>query len=413
MRSVARGLVVALAAAALAGAARAADDSALRKKALGLNEITGKEPLQGQVLALVADPTETRKLLKVAAAMAKEKPQPFNLNASLVLAAAAEDLKEVDASATFYKLHAEQGLKLLSGRALSTAFAGLIQLYYDNKKYDEAEKACREFLGIKGDESVEQLKPTVIRSLVLTLIKKGDEKEANRILDALIKDLPDNWLNLALRAQILRETGKLEESVKAYLDVIEKIKADKRFDKEDDRNHFLDRYRYVLSGLYVDLNQIDKAAEQLKELLARKENKDNPTYSNDLGYIWADHDMNLDEAERLIRKAIEVDRKERRAGNPDLKPLQDKDNPAYLDSLGWVLYKKKKYKEAKRYLEEAVQEEEGKHLEIYDHLGDVNLALGNKAEAVKAWKAGLKVAGTTPRDKQRKAAVEKKIKANE
>jgi tetratricopeptide (TPR) repeat protein len=402
---------VALAAAALAGAARAADDSALRKKALGLNEITGKHPLQGQVLALLEDPAEARKLLKVAASMAREKPQPFNLNATLVLAAAAEDLKDIEASATFYKLHAEQGLKLLSGRALATAYAGLIQLYFDNKKYDEAEKACREFLGIKGDESIEQLKPTVIRSLVLTLVKKGDEKEATRILDALIKDLPDNWLNLALRAQVLRETGKLEESVKAYLDVIDKVKGDKRLDKDEDRDYFVDKYRYILSGIYVDLNQIDKAAEQLQSLLKRE--PDNATYNNDLGYIWADHDMKLDEAERLIRKAIEQDRKERRTGNPDLKPLQDRDNAAYLDSLGWVLFKKKQYKEAKKYLEEAIRQEEGRHLEIYDHLGDVHKALGEKAEAVKAWKAGLKVAGTTPRDKQRKAEVEKKIKANE
>jgi tetratricopeptide (TPR) repeat protein len=402
---------VALAAAALAGSARAADDSALRKKALGLNEITGKEPLQGQVLALLEDPTETRKLLKVAAGMAKEKPQPFNLNATLVLAAIAEDLKDVDASAAFYKLHAEQGLKLLSGRALSTAYAGLIQLYFENKKYDDAEKACREFLGIKGDDSIERLKPTVIRSLVLTLVKKGDAKEANRILDALLKDLPDNWLNLALRAQVLRETGKVEEAAKAYLDVIDKVKNDKRLDSDEDRNYFVDKYRYVLSGVYVDLDQIDKAAEQLKALLAREPN--NSTYNNDLGYIWADHDMNLDESERLIRKAIADDRKERRKASPDLKPGPDKDNPAYLDSLGWVLYKQKKYKEAKKYLDEAVKEEEGKHLEIYDHLGDVHQALGQKAEALKAWKAGLKVAGTSPRDKQRKAEVEKKIKANE
>jgi tetratricopeptide (TPR) repeat protein len=400
---------VALAAAALAGSARAADDAALRKKALGLNEITGKQALQGQVLAMLEDPTETRKLLKVAAGMAKEKPQPFNLNATIVLAALAEDLKDVDTSAAFYKLHAEQGLKLLSGRALSTAYAGLIQLYFENKKYDEAEKACREFLGIKGDESIERLKPTIIRSLVLTLVKKGDAKEANRILDALLKDLPDNWLNLALRAQVYQETGQAEDAAKAYLDVIEKVKNDKRLDKDEDRDYFVDKYRYALSGVYVDLNQIDKAAEQLKALLKRE--PDNSTYNNDLGYIWADHDMNLDESERLIRKAIEEDRKERRKASPDLK--QEKDNPAYLDSLGWVLFKQKKYKEAKKYLEEAVQAEQGKHLEIYDHLGEVHKALGEKAAAVKAWKAGLKVAGTTPRDKQRKAEVEKKLKANE
>jgi tetratricopeptide (TPR) repeat protein len=405
---------VALAAAALAGAARAADDAALRKKALGLNEITGKAPLQGQVLAMLEDPTETRKLLKVAAGMAKEKPQPFNLNATLVLAALAEDLKEVDTSAAFYKLHAEQGLKLLSGQALGTAYTGLIQLYFENKKYADAEKACREFLGIKGDDSIERLKPTIIRSLVLTLVKKGDAKEANRILDALIKDLPDNWLNLALRAQVLYETGNAQEAAKVYEDVIERVKNDKRLDKEDDRNYFVDKYRYLLSGVYVDLNQVDKAAEQLKALLARGP-KDPlfSTYNNDLGYIWADHDMNLDEAERLIRTAIDVDRKERRKAAPDLKPEEDKDNPAYLDSLGWVLFKKKQYKEAKKHLEDAVQAELGKHLEIYDHLGEVHKALGDKAAAVKAWQEGLKVATTSARDKQRKAEVEKKIKANE
>jgi len=86
----------------------------------------------------------------------------------------------------------------------------------------------------------------------------------------------------------------------------------------------------------IDANTVDKAADQLKELL--KGAPDNPSYNNDLGYIWADHDMNLGESERLIRKAIEEDRKKRREAGEELTPAQDKDNPAYLDSLGRVLY---------------------------------------------------------------------------
>ena len=46
--------------------------------------------------------------------------------------------------------------------------------------------------------------------------------------------------------------------------------------------------------------------EELQTLLKKKPN--NPTYNNDLGYIWADHDMNLEESEKLIRKAIEEER---------------------------------------------------------------------------------------------------------
>ena len=103
--------------------------------------------------------------------------------------------------------------------------------------------------------------------------------------------------------------------------------------------------KYTLSGVYVDMKQIDKAAEHLETLM--KDDPDNPTYLNDLGFIWADHDMKLDESEKLIRKAIEKDR-ELRKKTEDLTKDEDEDNAAYLDSLGWVLYKKKKYKEAKK-----------------------------------------------------------------
>src|SRR5262249_38730474 len=126
---------------------------------------------------------------------------------------------------------------------------------------------------------------------------------------------------------------------------------------------------------------------------------------------WADHDMNLAESEKLIRKAIEEDRRQRRKANPDLKPELDKDNPAYLDSLGWVLFKQKKYKEAKPLFLQAVQEEEGKHVEIDDHLAEVHMALGEKADAVAVWKKALEVADTSKREQQRRTAVEKKLKA--
>jgi uncharacterized protein HemY len=119
--------------------------------------------------------------------------------------------------------------------------------------------------------------------------------------------------------------------------------------------------------------------------------------------------MKLAEAEKMIRKAIEDERKLRKA-KADLQPEQDKDVAAYLDSLGWVLYKQKKYKEAKEYLEQAIKDKEGQHIEIFDHLGDVRMALGDKAGAIDAWKKGLESVKDTRREKDRKEAVEKKLK---
>jgi tetratricopeptide (TPR) repeat protein len=388
---------------------RAVDED-LRQSALQLNEITGTEPIRGQVLSLVEDKPKAKKMLAFAARMAKEKPQPFNRNATLILATVAENLKVIETSEQFYRLYAKQSAKLLSEEGVIVAYAGLIQLFYDNKQFAKSEEACREFLGIEGDESIERLKPVVARRMILAVAKQGEIDRATDILDRLIKDNPENWLNLDLKARVLHEADKTEDAVKVYLDVIDKVKADNRLTKEE-RDEYVEDYLYALSGLYIDLSQVDKAADALKTLLAKK--PDHPTYNNDLGYIWADHDLNLAESEKLVRKALEEDRKLRRKANPDLKPDQDKDSAAYLDSLGWVLYKQKKYKEALTYLLQAIEDEEGRHLEIYDHLGDVYLAMGNKADAISTWKKGLAVVGKSKRDQKRKVDVEKKLKANE
>jgi len=376
-------------------------------KALALNEVTGLDPIKGEIQTLLQDPEGSGKLLVVATRLAKDKKQPFAFNATLILGTVAERLKNVEAGETFYRLHAKQALQLLIEQGLSQAYGGLIQLFYDNKKYTEAEKVCREFLSIEGDETIDRLKPVVLRRLVLAVAKQGDMTKALDILDKVLKAQPENWLNLELKARVLREAGKFEEAVKIYEDVIARIRKDDRLKKEE-QDEFIDDYRYALSGLYVDLNQVDKASQQLKTLLEKDPN--NPTYNNDLGYILADHDMNLSEAEQLIRKAIEEDRKQRRKAK---LPPDQQATAAYLDSLGWVLYKQKKYKEAKPYLEQAVKDPEGRHIEIYDHLGDVYQALGEKGEAVAAWREAVKAVGSNPREQKRKVEVEKKLKANE
>jgi tetratricopeptide (TPR) repeat protein len=388
-----------------------ADEADLRKKALELNDITGSNPMRGKLVELMEDTPGTKKLLAVAFKMSKKKPQPFNRNATFLLALAAENVKQIEVSAAFYRINALQSIKLMSERGVAQAYLGLIQMYQANKKFAESEKACREILSIEGEEDgdLEDIKPTVMRQLVLAIARQGNHDRALKITDELIKADPRNWLHLALKAQVLSTTDKLEDAAKVYLDVIERVKKEKRL-PEKARLEYIDDYRYVLSGLYTELKQIDKAAEQLKALLAREPN--NPTYNNDLGYIWADHGMHLAEAEKLIRKAIEEDRKLRKA-NPGLRGESDKDSAAYLDSLGWVLFKQGKAKEAKPYLLEAVKDRDEQSIEIWDHLGDVHMQLGEKTQAIAAWKKGLEAATSRKRDQKRKEEVQKKLKKHE
>lgn len=384
------------------------DDKELRKQALALNDLTGTDAMRGKADELSKSSDKAKKLLAVAAKMAKDKDQPFNRNAAYVLAVVADDAKEVDISATFYRLSIGFALKILSEQGIAEGYDGLIQMYYFHKKYADCEKVCKEFLAIEGEENdiVERLKTLVMRRMALAIVKQGQLDRAIKMVDEMIKVDPKNWLSRALKAQVYKEGEKLEDAAKTYLDVIDRIRKDARLEKEE-QDDFIDEYRQHLSNIYIELNQIDKATEQLKILLARDPN--NPTWNNDLGYIWADRGMNLPEAEKYIRKAIDEDRKLRKKR----KVAEDKDNAAYLDSLGWVLHKQGKHKEAKPHLLAAVKDKEGQHIEILDHLADVHMALGEKTEAIDVWKKAIAAAGDSKRDLKRKGEVEKKLKAAE
>ena len=384
----------------------AADEqSELRQKALSLNDITGDDPIEAQVKELVADQDGTKKLLVVAVKMAKEKDQPFNFTGAFILASAARQLKDLQAGEVLYRVCASEALKLRSADKMAEAYLGLNELLMANKKYDEAINVCKEVLELKDEgDRFRVLKVQVLMQMIRGKAKQGKMDEAMKLVDNLVKALPNSWLPLELKGQVEYEAGKYADATKTWEDLIEKVKEDKRL-KDETKEEFIADIQYRLSGVYIDLNQVDKAAAHLKALLEKE--PDNPTYNNDLGYIWADHDMNLDQAEKMIRKALDEDRKRRKKEN--LNAEDDKDNAAYLDSLGWVLYKKKKYQEAKVPLLQAVKDKEGKHVEIYDHLGDVHMALGEKTEAVAAWKEALKLDTEEKREKDIKTKVEKKL----
>jgi tetratricopeptide (TPR) repeat protein len=393
----------------LAAAAEPAPSDALRNQALALNNITGEDAEFGKILQLIEDAPHTKPLLAEAAKLAKEKEQPFNVNATRILAQTAQLLHDTDAGVTFYKLFIAQAEQLRSTDKIGLGYSGLINTLYDGGKYDESDAACQAFLALKGDAQLQQMKPAVTRLRVLVLAKQGKEDKASEILQTLIKAQPDNPTNQITKAKMLRVLEKPAEAITAYEEAIDLYKKDEDLTKEE-KDDYVNNIHYLLSGLHMDLNQVDKATADLKELLEKE--PDNPGYNNDLGYIMADHDMNLDESEKLIRKALDEDKKQRQKANPDQKPDAVKDNPSYLDSLGWVLFKQKKYKEAREPLEEAVKQPDAQSIEIYDHLAEVLNALGDKDAAVATWKKGLALPAETKREKDKKAEVEKKLKGN-
>jgi len=380
-----------------------------RRAVLAINAITGNAALLGKVEELAANPEKTKKLLAVAAAMCKDKEPSVGRNAALLLARAAEKLKQTDAGLELYKALARHAARRDSTRGIATALLGMLELNFDAKRYAEAEKVCKAVMSLETseDDPLDEVKGLAFRRMVTAIARQGQGDRAIKAVEDEIKAQPRNFTMIALKAQLLQELERFDEAIKTYQQVIEQVGKSRDLDKEL-REAVMNEYRYILSGVYTDADQIDKAAEVLKGLLAKEPN--NPTYNNDLGFIWADRGMNLEEAEKMIRKAIEEDRKQRRKESKGVTPKDDKDNASFLDSLGWVLYKRGKHAEAKPHLLEAVKDVRGQHLEIFDHLGDVHMALGEKAEAVAAWKKGLEHLTDSRRDKKRKVEVEKKLK---
>jgi Flp pilus assembly protein TadD len=104
-----------------------------------------------------------------------------------------------------------------------------------------------------------------------------------------------------------------------------------------------------------------------------KEEPDNAGALNYLGYMLADRNQHLDEAQQLIIKALEI----------------DPGNGAYLDSLGWVYYHQNHLEAAEEQLRNALDKMKDDPT-VHDHLGDVLVKQGKVKEAIVQWQASLK-----------------------
>ncbi len=136
----------------------------------------------------------------------------------------------------------------------------------------------------------------------------------------------------------------------------------------------------------------DEAEAAFREAL--KLQPDSAPVLNYLGYMNADRGVKVEEGLQLIQKAVEV----------------DPENGAYLDSLGWALYRLGRYPAAEDALRRAVSKQ-GVNAVILDHMGDVLDKRGSKKEALEFWKKAL--TGEDDDGELDRAGLERKIKEAE
>jgi tetratricopeptide (TPR) repeat protein len=189
------------------------------------------------------------------------------------------------------------------------------------------------------------------------LLARRDRKEALTLLDDYATEHPESEFDLTLtKAHLLADHGEPDAGVDLLSASLE-------------RHPRHPSIEYERATILEQAGHVHDSVEALQHLLT--ERTDDPTLLNALGYTLADHNLELSKAESLIRRALVV--------MPD--------NPAALDSLGWVRFRAGDSKTALTTLERAYYISHDS--EIAAHWGEALWASGDHQQARKVWAAAL------------------------
>ena len=203
----------------------------------------------------------------------------------------------------------------------------------------------------------DQLIPARMRAAG-AIAKQGRLDEARGFLRRAAAENPDEAAQLTVaEAQLLREANRNQDAFQLLGEALK---------KEPDQPELL--YDYALTA--EKLERYDVLEANLRKLIEVR--PDHAHAYNALGYSFAERNMRLSEARKLIERALEI--------SPD--------DYFIIDSLGWVLYREGDLKGAAEQLRRAYNGRPD--AEIGAHLGEVLWVMGERDEARRIWQESLK-----------------------
>jgi tetratricopeptide (TPR) repeat protein len=193
--------------------------------------------------------------------------------------------------------------------------------------------------------------------IALELDSMGKSDEAMQRLTQIVVARPNDVEALSSLAELQRSAKKYAEAAVTYDQAIAAVAIPQR----DNWTLF-----YFRGICYERSKQWPKAEADFRKALDL--NPDQPLVMNYLGYSWVDQGLNLEEAFKMLRRAVE------------LRP-----NDGYIvDSLGWAHFKLGQYQEAAQTLERAINLKPADPV-LNDHLGDAYWRVNRRIEAHFQW----------------------------
>ncbi len=250
----------------------------------------------------------------------------------------------------------------------------LAENFYNIEDFETAKEIYKK-LRINGDA----FKWYSNKQISRILIKKNEKNEAIKLLTKSYNDLPVKGVYEVFDyAEFLKNNDKYSDSIEYYSKILAKI----------DATHPL--YPEVTDSRGVAYERIGKWDKAEKDLLASLEASPNQAYViNYLAYSWIEQGVKIEESLKMLEKANKI----------------KSNDPYIIDSLGWALYKLKRYEESKNYLQLAVRLMPADPI-VNDHYGDVLWKNGNEIQARYYWNYVLNLEKV---EKDLKEEIEKKL----
>ena len=211
------------------------------------------------------------------------------------------------------------------------------------------------------------------------LIKEGKKEQSIKLLTKSYNDLSQKGVYETFDyAEFLKNNEEFKKSIDYYSKILNMIGKD----------HPL--YPEVTDGRGVSYERIGEWDMAEKDLLESLKAKPNQAYViNYLAYSWIEQGIKIKKSLSMLEKANEI----------------KSNDPYIIDSLGWALFKLKRYKESKKYLQMAVKLMPADPI-VNDHYGDVLWKNGEEIQARYYWNYVLNLEKA---EKDLKDKIEKKL----
>ena len=204
----------------------------------------------------------------------------------------------------------------------------------------------------EGDQAIEALTRRAI-----AFAKLDRMADARRLLADMRRELPMYATRFYLtEGELLLDAGAGKDALALY---------DQALREAPGETDLL----YGRSLVHERMQDIASAEADLRRIIAA--DKDDARAMNALGYMLTVHTERLDEARKLIARALEL--------TPE--------DAAVIDSMGWVEFRQGRHKQALALLEKAFGK--AKDPEIAAHLGEVLWTLGDRERARQVWQGAL------------------------